>query len=177
MKHLVAGVLMGALTVGVTAAPAEGAVTGGRGGSGAHGAGGTRGASGTRETSEAHGTFRTHEISGTREVSRTREVVGRTVLRLTLAYPTGNTSGTRYVVLKCDPAGGNHPKAAGACADLAASGGMFDHRPTRNEVCPMIYHPVVARAAGRWRGRPVRFREQYGNDCIMRSRTGRVFDF
>jgi hypothetical protein len=81
------------------------------------------------------------------------------------------------VTLKCDPPGGNHPAAEQACKDLAAHHGAFDHRPDRNQVCPMIYQPVVARATGRWQGRYTRFRKQYGNDCIMRSRTGSVFSF
>ncbi|MFC5181765.1 SSI family serine proteinase inhibitor [Actinomadura harenae] len=104
-------------------------------------------------------------------------VAAGTVLRLTLTYPSSNTSGTRTVVLRCDPPGGDHPKAAQACADLTRSSGRFDHDPARNEVCPMIYHPVIAQATGRWHSKGVRFRKRYGNDCVMRSRTARVFAF
>ncbi|MEV5575572.1 SSI family serine proteinase inhibitor [Spirillospora sp. NPDC052269] len=153
MKHLVTGVLAGALTIGMAAAPAEGAVTG------AH------------ESGEARGDVATHGVE------RTRGDSARTLLRLTLTYPTGNTSGTRTVVLRCDPPGGNHPAAEQACADLAASHGAIDHDPARNQICPMIYRPVIAQATGHWRERAVRFRKQYGNDCVMRSRTGRVFAF
>ncbi|MFD0852427.1 SSI family serine proteinase inhibitor, partial [Actinomadura adrarensis] len=44
-------------------------------------------------------------------------------------------------------------------------------------VCPMIYAPVLAEARGTWRGRPVRFRHEYGNGCVMTSRTGAIFRF
>lgn len=135
MKHLITGVLVGALAAGMAAAPAEAAPGGGRG------------------------------------------LSGGTALRLSLTFPTGGASGTRTVTLRCDPSGGNHPKAAQACADLAARDGAFDHEPAKNQVCPMIFRPVVAEAVGRWRGKAVRFRKQYGNDCVMGSRTGRVFAF
>lgn len=99
-----------------------------------------------------------------------------TSLRLTVVHPERNASGSRAVTLRCGPPGGDHPEAARACADLAESGGAFAHAPD-GRMCTAVHAPVVARAAGRWHGRTVRFRAEYGNDCAMRSRTGAVFAF
>ncbi|MFA1543322.1 SSI family serine proteinase inhibitor [Actinomadura monticuli] len=99
-----------------------------------------------------------------------------TSLRLTLTHPDRNTSGTRTVTLRCDPPGGGHPEAARACAELAESDGGFAHPPD-GRMCTAVHAPVVARAEGRWRGRPTRFRAEFGNDCAMRARTGFVFAF
>ncbi|WP_433466889.1 SSI family serine proteinase inhibitor [Spirillospora sp. CA-128828] len=99
-----------------------------------------------------------------------------TSLRLSVTHPGENTSGTRAVTLRCDPPGGEHPEAARACLELSGSGGRFAHAPD-GRMCTDVYAPVVARAEGRWRGRPARFRAEYGNDCVMRSRTGTVFAF
>ncbi|MFC4910860.1 SSI family serine proteinase inhibitor [Actinomadura gamaensis] len=101
---------------------------------------------------------------------------GSTSLRLTVSYPANTLSGTRTVVLSCDPAGGSHPQAARACADLRAHHGAVDHDPAEG-ICPMIYRPVIARAVGRWHDRAVSFRREYGNDCLMHARTGSVFAF
>ncbi|TDC57746.1 serine protease [Actinomadura sp. GC306] len=97
-----------------------------------------------------------------------------TSLRLTLDHPDRGTS--RTVTLRCDPPGGEHPAAARACSELTGSGGEFAHAPD-GRMCTAVHSPVVARAAGRWRGEPVRFRAEYGNDCVMRSQTGSVFAF
>ncbi|MUN40758.1 SSI family serine proteinase inhibitor [Actinomadura litoris] len=100
----------------------------------------------------------------------------RTSLRLTLTYPGHDASGTRSVTLRCDPAGGSHPRAAPACAELRRAGGRLVHDPD-GRVCTAQYSPVVAQARGSWRGTPVSFRSQFGNDCVMHSRTGTVFGF
>lgn len=99
-----------------------------------------------------------------------------TSLRLTLAHPGRQPPAGRTVTLRCDPPGGGHPEAARACAELNASGGEFAHPPD-GRMCTAVRAPVVARAEGRWRGEPVRFRAEYDNDCAMRSRTGTVFAF
>ncbi|WP_242891603.1 SSI family serine proteinase inhibitor [Actinomadura litoris] len=100
----------------------------------------------------------------------------RTSLRLTLTYPGHDASGTRSVTLRCDPAGGSHPRAAPACAELRRAGGRLVHDPD-GRVCTAQYSPVVAEARGSWRGTPVGFRSKFGNDCVMHSRTGTVFAF
>ncbi|GGU06994.1 SSI family serine proteinase inhibitor [Actinomadura citrea] len=99
-----------------------------------------------------------------------------TSLRLSVTHPGGNTSGSRTVTLRCDPAGGEHPEAARACLELNGSGGRFEHRPD-GRMCTAVHAPVVVRAEGRWKGRPARFQAEYGNDCVMQSRTGTVFAF
>jgi hypothetical protein len=100
-----------------------------------------------------------------------------TSLRLTLTHPGAGTSGARSVTLQCEPLGGTHPKAAQACADLARSGGRIEREPARDTVCTMIYAPVVAEARGHWRGRPVRFKAEYANECVLGARTGWIFRF
>ncbi|MEV5824337.1 SSI family serine proteinase inhibitor [Spirillospora sp. NPDC052242] len=99
-----------------------------------------------------------------------------TSLRLTLKHPGREGAEPRTATLRCDPHGGRHPDAMRACADLAESGGRFEHEPD-GRMCTAIHSPVAVRAEGTWRGRPVRFRKTYPNDCVMRSRTGMVFAF
>lgn len=100
----------------------------------------------------------------------------QTSLRLSVTHPGSSTSGSRTVTLRCDPPGGRHPDAARACLELDGAGGRFEHRPD-GRMCTAVHAPVVARAEGRWKGRPARFRAEYGNDCAMLSRTGSVFAF
>ncbi|MGI5167059.1 SSI family serine proteinase inhibitor [Spirillospora sp. CA-253888] len=99
-----------------------------------------------------------------------------TELRLTLTYPGTTTSGTRTVTLTCDPAGGQHPRATRACAELARSGGRFEH-DSGDRICTLEYAPVIAEAEGLWRGRPARFRREYPNGCVLRAYTGTIFAF
>lgn len=99
-----------------------------------------------------------------------------TSLRLSVTHPGGSTSGSRTVTLRCGPPGGEHPEAARACLELEGSGGRFEHRPD-GRMCTAVHAPVVARAEGRWKGRPAHFQAEYGNDCVMLSRTGTVFAF
>lgn len=99
-----------------------------------------------------------------------------TSLRLAITHPDRDTSGSRTVALRCDPPGGRHPEAERACSELHESGGRFEHPPD-GRMCTTVYAPVIAQAKGRWRGKAVRFRAEYGNDCAMRSRTGTVFAF
>jgi hypothetical protein len=83
----------------------------------------------------------------------------------------------RQRVLRCSPAGGDHPFAAPACTQLDAAHGdpaalSSDPRP-----CPFIYRPVTVTAEGFWLGRPVLFQQTYPNDCVLHSRTGALFQF
>ncbi|MBA9003420.1 SSI family serine proteinase inhibitor [Thermomonospora cellulosilytica] len=99
-----------------------------------------------------------------------------TDLRLTLTHPASDTSSTRTVTLTCEPPGGTHPRAVRACADLARSGGRFV-REAPHTVCTLEHRPVVAEAAGRWRGRPVRWTGSFPNACVLRARGGAIFRF
>lgn len=84
---------------------------------------------------------------------------------------TGTASGH---LLLCDPPQG-HPRAADACAELAAVNGRITGIPARDTYCPMVYAPVTAHAYGQWRGQPVEYTETFSNRCMMEARTGSVF--
>ncbi|MFE7814961.1 SSI family serine proteinase inhibitor [Streptomyces sp. NPDC057433] len=84
---------------------------------------------------------------------------------------TGTTPGR---LLLCDPPQG-HPRAAEACAELAAADGRITGIPARDTYCPMVHAPVTAHARGQWRGQPVEYTETFPNRCVMEARTGSVF--
>lgn len=87
------------------------------------------------------------------------------------------SAGGRSAALTCEPAGGTHPDPVAACRDLAIAGGDFANLPGDPLIgaCPMVYDPVTASAVGLWRGEPVEFRATYSNACVLRARTGHVF--
>jgi hypothetical protein len=94
-------------------------------------------------------------------------------------HASAGTSPQRTVTLQCDPPGGSHPKAAEACADVAKAGGDLAQMPANKNprACFMIYAPVTVSAQGDWQGQAVRFTEKFPNTCVMRDKTGSVFDF
>jgi hypothetical protein len=98
--------------------------------------------------------------------------------RLVLRTSAGNGP-AHTVTLQCDPIGGTHPKAAEACADVAKAGGQLAQMPAgaNPRACFMIYAPVTVTARGDWQGQAVRFTEKFPNTCVMRDKTGSVFDF
>ncbi|MFI8321494.1 SSI family serine proteinase inhibitor [Streptomyces sp. NPDC085529] len=110
-----------------------------------------------------------------------------TAVRLTVTGPAPATTAlspdgagpaapaARAVTLHCDPAGGDHPRAEAACADLDATQGRVER--DSDTACTLLYDPVEVRAEGVWRGRPVSFARQYGNTCELNARTGAVFAF
>ncbi|GAA4063115.1 SSI family serine proteinase inhibitor [Actinomadura miaoliensis] len=128
----------------------------------------------TAEQTADHTTDQTTDHTSDQTAAQRGGVRGQ--LRLTLTYPGQSTSGTRTVTLRCEPHGGSHPSAAKACAELGRRGGN-PAREADDTVCTMIYSPVVASAKGTWGGRPVDFRKEYPNDCVLRSQTGSVFAF
>ncbi|NIH81603.1 SSI family serine proteinase inhibitor [Amycolatopsis viridis] len=95
-------------------------------------------------------------------------------LVLSLTDAAGRVS---TVHLECHPDGGDHPDRARACAALTTVDGDFDRIPDAGTVCPMIYSPVSARAAGHWRGKPVLYARTYDNKCAAGARSGGVFQF
>lgn len=99
-----------------------------------------------------------------------------TSLTLTVAAPDGDAES---VELTCAPAGGSHPNATSACAEILAAQGDFDGLPGDPEqtACTMVYQPVTAVAEGTWRGEPVSWAHEFGNACTLRSATGTVFLF
>ncbi|MFI9394131.1 SSI family serine proteinase inhibitor [Streptomyces bauhiniae] len=95
-------------------------------------------------------------------------------LSLTVTRPGTTGGGSRAALLLCDPPQG-HPKAAEACAELAAADGDFSRLGDSGTLCPLIYAPVRARAHGRWNGRPIEYDRTYGNACELRAETADVF--
>lgn len=98
--------------------------------------------------------------------------------RLVLHTVAGD-SPEHTVTLRCDPPGGSHPRAAAACDDVNRAGGDLAQMPkgSNPRACFMIYAPVTATAQGSWHGQPVHFTKKYPNTCVMRDKTGSVFDF
>jgi hypothetical protein len=99
-------------------------------------------------------------------------------LQVTIGAPTtpGPSDRTEPIVawLTCDPAGGNHPFAAEACADLTAAGGdIAAIAPIGG--CGGVSQPVEITAWGRWQGQPVLFIETADNDGCARISHGLVF--
>lgn len=94
-------------------------------------------------------------------------------------HTSAGTSPERTVTLQCNPSGGTHPKAEEACSDVAKAGGDLAQMPSNANprACFMIYAPVTVKAQGQWKGQPVRFTEKFPNTCVMRDKTGSVFDF
>ncbi|ROP28903.1 SSI family serine proteinase inhibitor [Couchioplanes caeruleus] len=98
----------------------------------------------------------------------------------TLALMVHDQTGAepRMALLTCQPAGGAHPQAAGACTAVATVNGhlgVLDLNP--NGACTREYQPVTASALGYWEGRPVRYSETFSNRCEMLRQTGPIFDF
>ncbi|GGX23773.1 hypothetical protein GCM10010297_51310 [Streptomyces malachitofuscus] len=97
-------------------------------------------------------------------------------LMLTVSHgetPSASEDGT---MLRCDPPGGEHRRAADACASLAAADGRIADVPSQDAICPMVYAPVTAHAHGMWRDRPVAYTETFPNPCTLAARTGPIFD-
>lgn len=97
---------------------------------------------------------------------------------LVLHMTSGPAAG-RTVTLKCDPPGGTHPRALQACADVAKSKGDLQQMPAADSprACFMIYAPVTVTAQGQWHGSSVRYTKRFPNTCVMRDKTGSLFDF
>jgi len=102
-----------------------------------------------------------------------------TSLTLTVSAPDESAQVVEVVELECDPAGGSHPNAKSACVDLHMSHGDFDELAEHQEPasCTMEYRPVVAEATGTWHGEPVTWKQEFSNDCTLRTATGSVFLF
>jgi hypothetical protein len=81
----------------------------------------------------------------------------------------------RRASLTCQPPGGTHRQARGACAELAKVGGRFDKLQLSGGMCTMQYDPVTVSATGRWKGRKVAYQHTFGNSCTLTTTTGPVF--
>lgn len=75
--------------------------------------------------------------------------------QLVVRQDTGaGTAGVQYT-LRCSPPGGDHPRAAAACAALTASADPFRPLPADRQCTLVFGGPDRASVTGSWRGRPV----------------------
>ncbi|MCG5215761.1 SSI family serine proteinase inhibitor [Streptosporangium sp. KLBMP 9127] len=93
-------------------------------------------------------------------------------LELTVVGLSGDYN---HWTLTCGPDDGSHPNPWAACADLYAVDGYLEEREPDPNPCPRIYDPVEATMEGYWFGRPVFYRQQFSNQCLMTAATGAVF--
>ncbi|MFI5933387.1 SSI family serine proteinase inhibitor [Actinoplanes sp. NPDC051494] len=98
----------------------------------------------------------------------------RTELRLSYQAEAGYAAA---VVLRCDPAGGPHPRKGNACKALAKAGGDPARLKPAKAMCTMEYSPVTAAVRGSWRGTKIDWSRTFGNACQMRVATGIVMIF
>ncbi|MDT0451141.1 SSI family serine proteinase inhibitor [Streptomyces hesseae] len=98
--------------------------------------------------------------------------------QLLLTISGARNTWIRGLRLVCPGAGGHHPHAAEACADLERAGGRPDALPgDTGRVCTREDDPVVATADGAWHGTTVAWRRTYPNLCLLEAATGAVFQF
>ncbi|MGO1051074.1 SSI family serine proteinase inhibitor [Crossiella sp. CA198] len=101
-----------------------------------------------------------------------------TVLTVTTAEGEAGTPPGKVATLNCDPAGGTHQHRAQACAQLSAAQGQVANLAgdPESQVCTMDYRPVTVTLKGIWQGQPLAYQHTYGNGCVLRGKTGHVFD-
>ncbi|MFE2353793.1 protease inhibitor [Streptomyces parvulus] len=89
------------------------------------------------------------------------------------------TSPLRAVTLTCAPkAGGTHPAADVACAELRRAGGDFDALSAADGVmCTREYAPVVVTVDGVWQGRRLSYERTFANECVKNAGSASVFTF
>ncbi|WP_285698931.1 SSI family serine proteinase inhibitor [Actinomadura sp. NBRC 104412] len=86
---------------------------------------------------------------------------------LTIQVKASPQAPARTWTLRCDPVGGDHPKAEQACAKLAATQDPFKPTPA-GQMCTKIYGgPEVATVQGTWRDQPVNARFTRGDGCEL----------
>jgi hypothetical protein len=84
---------------------------------------------------------------------------------LTITVDDGAGSVTTWH-LTCDPPGGDHPDAEGACAALARNGAHALPEVPPNQMCTQIYGgPQTARITGTWDGKAVDASLKRTNGC------------
>ncbi|MCD9145755.1 SSI family serine proteinase inhibitor [Streptomyces albireticuli] len=97
--------------------------------------------------------------------------------RLFLTVSGAQNTWIRGVQLTCPDAGGHHPHAAAACADLQRAKGEPDALAGEGHLCTREYDPVTATVEGDWNGRPLVWHKTYPNACGLDAATGAVFRF
>ncbi|MHC5908701.1 SSI family serine proteinase inhibitor [Streptomyces sp. S6] len=96
-------------------------------------------------------------------------------LQISVTKGDGHSSDTRGTLLLCNDVPQGHAHAAEACAQLREARGDIRSIPAQDVMCTLEYAPVTASARGQWNGRPVQYRETFGNKCEMGAATGAVF--
>jgi hypothetical protein len=95
---------------------------------------------------------------------------------LTLSY-LADAGFATAVVLRCDPAGGAHPKKVKACQTLTRINGNPARLKPAEMMCTMEYAPITAEIKGTWQGRKVDWSRTFGNRCDMTRTTGVLMAF
>ncbi|MCP2338057.1 SSI family serine proteinase inhibitor [Actinomadura rupiterrae] len=86
---------------------------------------------------------------------------------LTVSVQASAQSPAKSWTLTCDPAGGDHPKAAQACAALAKAPDAFKPVPA-DMMCTKIYGgPEVATVKGTWHGQAIDTRFTRVDGCQL----------
>ncbi len=84
---------------------------------------------------------------------------------LTIVLDPGGGARSTWT-LTCDPAGGNHPSPAQACASLASRGESALAPVKRDQMCTQIFGgEQTATISGTWRGEPVTAMLSRANGC------------
>ncbi|RMI34714.1 hypothetical protein EBO15_40470 [Actinomadura harenae] len=80
---------------------------------------------------------------------------GSSANRLTVSFRASAQAPAKTWTLTCDPTGGDHPKAAKACAALAKAPDAFKPVPP-DMMCTKIYGgPEIATVKGTWHGQAI----------------------
>ncbi|HET6530621.1 MAG TPA: SSI family serine proteinase inhibitor [Actinoplanes sp.] len=96
--------------------------------------------------------------------------------RLVLSY-MAEAGYAAAVTLRCEPAGGAHPKPARACTTLRKAGGKPGRIEPAQMMCTLEYAPITAEVRGSWRGKAVRWSKTFPNRCDLTRATGILFAF
>jgi hypothetical protein len=108
------------------------------------------------------------------EIPAGEDCVGR--FDLQIATPEGEVLASS--TLTCGPAGGSHPNAEKACAQLSEADGDVSKIPAEDRICTREFKPVVLTAEGTWNSEKRSFKQQFGNRCEGVGDTGGVlFEF
>lgn len=81
------------------------------------------------------------------------------------------------VTVKCDPTGGTHADAEGACETLEDVDGDLSALESLGLFCPMIFQPVTVEVGGNWREQVVRYEGEYPNRCVAFDESQGLFQF
>lgn len=93
------------------------------------------------------------------------------------AYDSTGLSVVKEMTLKCNPTGGSHIDAHGACAALEEADGEFTSLRPLEIACTLEYQPVTIEVGGNWVDRVVHFDREYSNMCVAGAESEGVFRF